>query len=86
MRRFLPGLLLWVAASVAMAATTLSPQAMRTLSTSNPHALIAKVRAALDAGAYANDSAGEREALWWMGHAGISAYDDEAVTVAMARL
>jgi diguanylate cyclase (GGDEF)-like protein len=86
MRRFLPGVLLWVAASVATAATSLSPQAMRTLSTSNPHALIAKVRAALDAGAYANDGAGEREALWWMGHAGISASDDAAVTEAVARL
>ncbi|HJP99350.1 MAG TPA: hypothetical protein VJ862_12370, partial [Rhodanobacteraceae bacterium] len=73
MRRFLPALLLCFAASTAVAATTLSLQAMRSLSTGNPRALIAKVRAALDAGAYANDSAGEREALWWMGHAGISA-------------
>jgi len=86
MRRFLSGVLLWLAACMAAAGATLSPQAMRVLSTSNPHALIAKVRSALDAGTYANDSAGERTALWWMGHAGISASDDAAVTEAMARL
>lgn len=86
MQKLLSGLLLWLATGAAVAATGLSPQAMRTLSTGNPNVLIAKVRAALDAGVYANDSSGEREALWWMGHAGISASDDAAVTEAMARL
>ncbi|MGH8113287.1 MAG: diguanylate cyclase, partial [Rhodanobacteraceae bacterium] len=33
-----------------------------------------------------NDPAGEREALWWMGHAGINISDDAAVTEAVARL
>ena len=86
MHRFLSGVLLCLVASGAAVGATLSPQAMRALSTSNPHALIAKVRAALDGGTYANDSARERTALWWMGHAGISASDDAAVTEAMARL
>ncbi|MGH8145541.1 MAG: diguanylate cyclase domain-containing protein [Rhodanobacteraceae bacterium] len=86
MRKLLSGLLLCVVLSVACATTALSPVDMRTLATSDPHALIEKVRAALDAGGYANDSAGEREALWWMGHAGINASDDAAVTEAVARL
>jgi diguanylate cyclase (GGDEF)-like protein len=59
---------------------------MRTLSTSNPHGLISDIRAALDAGAYMNDPAGEREALWWMGHAGVNVSDAAVVTEAVARL
>jgi diguanylate cyclase (GGDEF)-like protein len=86
MRRVLPGLLLWVAGGIAVAATPLTAQQMRTLSTSNPHGLISDVRAALDAGAYVNDPAGEREALWWMGHAGVNVSDAAVVTEAMARL
>ena len=86
MRRVLPGLLLWVAGGVAMAAAPLTAQQMRTLSTSNPHDLITGVRAALDAGAYVNDPAGEREALWWMGHAGVNISDAAVVTEAVARL
>ncbi|MBU6477965.1 MAG: diguanylate cyclase, partial [Xanthomonadaceae bacterium] len=43
-------------------------------------------RAALDAGLYVNDPAGEREALWWMGHAGVNISDAAAVTEAVARL
>lgn len=86
MRRFLPGLLLWLAGGVAMAATPLTAQQMRTLSTSNPHELITDVRATLDAGVYVNDPAGEREALWWMGHAGVNVSDAAVVTEAVARL
>lgn len=86
MRRVLPGLLLWFAGGVAMAATPLTAPQMRTLSTSNPHELITDVRAALDAGVYVNDPAGEREALWWMGHAGVNISDAAAVTEAVARL
>lgn len=86
MRRVLPGLLLWFAGGVAMAATPLTAPQMRTLSTSNPHELITDVRAALDAGAYVNDPAGEREALWWMGHAGVNISDAAVVTEAVARL
>jgi len=86
MRRVLPGLLLWLAGGVAIAATAMTPQQMRTRSTSNPRDLIGDVRAALDAGTYVNDPAGEREALWWMGHAGINVADDAAVTEAVARL
>lgn len=86
MRRLLPGLLLCGWLSAALAAVGLSPLAMRTLSTSDPHALIGKVRGALDAGVYANDPAGERDALWWMGHAGVNVADDAAVTEAVARL
>jgi len=86
MRRILPGLLLWVAGGVAMAATPLAVQQMRTLSTSNPHELVTDVRAVLDAGAYVNDPAGEREALWWMGHAGVNGSDAAVVTEAVARL
>lgn len=84
MRNVLLGLLLgaWGVA-VAM---PLGSADMRTLSTSQPRALIAKVRAALDAGEYARDPAGEREALWWMGHAGVNVSDDAAVTEAVARL
>ncbi|HEY8230436.1 MAG TPA: diguanylate cyclase [Rhodanobacteraceae bacterium] len=86
MRRVLPGLLLWFAGGVAMAAVPLTAPQMRTLSTSNPHELISDVRAALDAGAYVNDPAGEREALWWMGHAGVNISDAAVVTEAVARL
>ncbi|MDE2496768.1 MAG: hypothetical protein KGK35_02975, partial [Xanthomonadaceae bacterium] len=86
MRGALPGLLLWFAGGVAMAATPLTAQQMRTLSTSNPHDLVTDVRAALDAGLYVNDPAGEREALWWMGHAGVNISDAAAVTEAVARL
>ncbi|MDE2497269.1 MAG: diguanylate cyclase, partial [Xanthomonadaceae bacterium] len=86
MRGVLPGLLLWFAGGVAMAAAPLTAQQMRTLSTSNPHDLVADVRAALDAGLYVNDPAGEREALWWMGHAGVNISDAAAVTEAVARL
>jgi len=90
MRRVPPGLLLWFAGGIAMAAPPLTapltaPQ-MRTLSTSNPRELITDVRAALDAGLYVNDPAGEREALWWMGHAGVNVSDAAVVTEAVARL
>jgi diguanylate cyclase (GGDEF)-like protein len=84
--RGVPALLLWVAGSIAVAATPLTAQQMRTLSTSNPHGLISDIRAALDAGAYMNDPAGEREALWWMGHAGVNVSDAAVVTEAVARL
>jgi len=86
MRKLLVGLLLGGTLSTAWAATALSPVQMRTLSTSDPQSLIVKVRAALDAGVYAGNSAGEREALWWMGHAAINVADDAAVTEAVARL
>ena len=86
MRRVLPGLLLWLVGGVAVAAVPLSAPQMRTLSTSNPRELITDVRAALDAGAYVNDPAGEREALWWMGHAGVNVSDAAVVTEAVARL
>jgi len=86
MRRVLPGLLLWLVSGVAVAAVTLTAQQMRTLSTSNPRELITDVRAALDAGLYVNDPAGERKALWWMGHAGVNVSDAAAVTEAVARL
>ena len=86
MRRLLAGLLLWGTLSAAWAATALPLVEMRTLSTSDPQGLIVKLRAALDAGVYAGDSAGEREALWWMGRAAINVSDDAAVTEAVARL
>ena len=86
MRRILQGLPLWLVFGVAMAAAPLTVSRMRTLSTGNPHELISDVRAALDAGAYVNDPAAEREALWWMGHAGVNASDGAAVTEAVARL
>jgi len=87
MRRALPGLLLWFAGGIAMAAAApLTAPQMRTLSTSNPRELITDVRAALDAGLYVNDPAGEREALWWMGHAGVNVSDAAVVTEAVARL
>lgn len=87
MRKLLPGLLLCGVLSIACAAMApLSPAEMRTLSVSSPHDLTGKVRAALDAGVYADDPAGEREALWWMGHAGVNVSDDAAVTEAIARL
>lgn len=75
-----------VSSTVFAATVPLSRVEMRTLSTSDPHGLIGKVRDALDAGIYANDPAGEREALWWMGHAGINVSDDATVTEAVARL
>ena len=86
MRKLLAGLLLWGTLSAAWAADALPPVEMRTLSTSDPQGLIVKLRAALDAGVYAGDPAGEREALWWMGHAAINVSDDAAVTEAVARL
>lgn len=86
MRRILPVLLLWLAGGVATAAGPLTARGMRTLSTSNPRELITDVRSALDAGAYVNDPAGEREALWWMGHAGVNVSDAAVVTEAVARL
>ena len=86
MRKLLAGLLLWGTLSTAWAATALPPVAMRTLSASDPQGLIVKLRAALDVGVYAGNPAGEREALWWMGHAAINASDDAAVTEAVARL
>ncbi|HEX7369925.1 MAG TPA: diguanylate cyclase [Rhodanobacteraceae bacterium] len=86
MRKSLAGILLWCVSGVALAATVLSPLQMRSLSSSDPHALVAKVRAALDAGSYAHDPAGERDALWWMGHAAVSVSDEAAITEAVARL
>ena len=86
MRKLLAGLLLWGTLSAAWAATALQPVEMRALSTSDPQGLIVKLRAAFDAGVYAGDPAGEREALWWMGHAAINVSDDAAVTEAVARL
>lgn len=86
MRKLLAGVLLCGLLSAAFAAAPLSALEMRALSTSNPHGLIAKVRAALDAGLYANDPDGERQTLWWMGHAGINVSDDAVVTEAVARL
>lgn len=86
MPKFLPGLLLWLVAGAAFPATVLSLHQMRIMSAADPHGLIGQVRDALDAGTYANDSAGEREALWWMGRAGINTGDDAAVTEAVARL
>ncbi|TAN06068.1 MAG: diguanylate cyclase [Rhodanobacteraceae bacterium] len=86
MGKLLLALVLWGMLAAAWAAAGLSPVAMRTLSVSDPHGLIAKVRAALDSGAYLNDPGGEREALWWMGHAGVNVSDDAAVTEAVARL
>lgn len=79
-------LLLVCGTGAASASTGLGVHAMRALSTADPHGLIVKVRAALDAGTYANNPAGEREALWWMGHAGINISDDAVVTEAVARL
>lgn len=85
MRPIWAGLLVWLVAGVAIAAP-LSVRQMRTLSASDPHGLILKVRAALDAGAYVKQPDGEREALWWMGHAGVNVSDQAAVTEAVARL
>lgn len=86
MRRIWAAWLVWLVVGVAAAAPTLSPLQMRTLSASDPHGLIVKVRAALDAGDYVNQPAGERDALWWMGHAGVNISDEAAVTEAVARL
>jgi diguanylate cyclase (GGDEF)-like protein len=86
MRKLLAGLLLWGTLSAAWAAAALSPVEMRTLSTRDPQGLIVKLRAAFDAGVYAGNPAGERDALWWMGHAAINVSDDAAVTEAVARL
>ncbi|HET7610222.1 MAG TPA: diguanylate cyclase [Rhodanobacteraceae bacterium] len=86
MRKLLAGLLLWGTLSVAWAVTALPPVEMRTLSARDPQGLIVKLRAALDAGVYAGDPVGERDALWWMGRAGINVSDDAAVTEAVARL
>ena len=86
MRKLLAGLLLWGTLSAAWAAAALSPVEMRTLSTRDPQGLIVKLRAAFDAGVYGGNPAGEREALWWMGHAAINVSDDAAVTEAVARL
>ncbi len=86
MRRLFAGLWLVLTTGVAMAAAVPSPLQLRTLSASNPRELIVQVRAALDAGVYVNHPAGEREALWWMGHAGVNLSDDAAVTEAVARL
>jgi len=86
MRKLLAGLLLWGTLSAAWAAAALPPVEMRTLSTRDPQGLIVKLRAAFDAGVYAGNPAGEREALWWMGHAAINVSDDAAVTEAVARL
>ena len=86
MRKLLAGLLLWGTLSAAWAAAALPPVEMRTLSTRDPQGLIVKLRAAFDAGVYGGNPAGEREALWWMGHAAINVSDDAAVTEAVARL
>ncbi|HEU0276858.1 MAG TPA: diguanylate cyclase [Rhodanobacteraceae bacterium] len=86
MSRFWIALALSMTVATARADGALSVTAMRTLATSDPHGLIVKVRAALDAGDYATNAAAEREALWWMGHAGVNAADDTAVTEAVARL
>lgn len=86
MRKLLAGLLLWGTLAVAWAVAALPPVEMRTLSARDPQGLIVKLRAALDAGVYAGDPVGERDALWWMGRAGINVSDDAAVTEAVARL
>jgi diguanylate cyclase (GGDEF)-like protein len=86
MRKLLAGLLLWGTLSAAWAAAALPAVQMRTLSAKDPQDLIVKLRAALDAGVYAGNPAGERDALWWMGRAGINVSDDAAVTEAVARL
>ena len=84
MRAILFATLLLICACVQ--AKTLAAADLRARSAGAPHALIVDVRRALDADAYAHDPAGEREALWWMGHAGINGSDDAAVTEAVARL
>ena len=60
--------------------------AWRTASARDPHGLIVQGRADLDAGKYRGDPVGERELLWWMGHAAVSADDDAALTEAVSRL
>ncbi len=86
MSRFLIALALSMALAAAAVAAAPSVPELRLAATSDPHGVILRVRAALDAGDYAGNPTGEREALWWMGHAGINAADDTAVTESVARL
>jgi diguanylate cyclase (GGDEF)-like protein len=82
--RFALGLGLYVAFGVAFAVSDVD--SWRARSASAPHALIEQARAQLDANAYGADPDGERELLWWMGHAAVNASDDAALTEATSRL
>jgi diguanylate cyclase (GGDEF)-like protein len=78
--------LLWLGMVAACARGADDQKAWRTLSASDPHGLIQQGRAKLDAGKFNADPGGERELLWWMGHAAVNASDDAALTEAISRL
>jgi diguanylate cyclase (GGDEF)-like protein len=78
--------LLWLCMAGAFAAKVNDAQSWRTLSASDPHSLIEQGRRLLDAGRFIADPGGERELLWWMGHAAVNASDDAALTEATSRL
>ena len=77
-------LCLLVVSATAMA--TIQADGWRTLSASDPHGLIEQGRRMLDAGKFNADPGGERELLWWMGHAAVNASDDAALTETTSRL
>jgi diguanylate cyclase (GGDEF)-like protein len=72
--------------ATAFATSADDPAAWRTLSASDPHGLIENGRQVLDAGRFNGDPNGERELLWWMGHAAVNSSDDAALTEATSRL
>ncbi|HTD29627.1 MAG TPA: tetratricopeptide repeat-containing diguanylate cyclase [Xanthomonadaceae bacterium] len=78
--------MLWLGMAMAFATSANDPNAWRTLSASDPHGLIERGRQMLDVGKFNADPNGERELLWWIGHAAINASDDVALTEATSRL
>ena len=78
--------LLWVCMTVAFATNANDARSWRTLSASDPHGLIEQGRRMLDTGKFNTDPVGERELLWWMGHAAVNASDDAALTETTSRL
>lgn len=77
----------WLIALAAAADTApFDLQAYRLLAASDRAAGIAQGRAALDSGVFGDDTAGERQLLWYMGGAAIGMPDDVALGEVVLRL
>jgi diguanylate cyclase (GGDEF)-like protein len=72
--------------SLAHAAKPETRAGWRSMSASDPARLIRSGRELLDAGRFTTDASGERELLWWMGHAAANVSDATASTEVSARL
>jgi diguanylate cyclase (GGDEF)-like protein len=86
LKRFACLAVLCLSPTAAFAASAVDQNAWRAQSASNPHGLIEQGRRMLDAGKFSTDPLGERELLWWIGHAAVNSSDDAALAEATSRL